>query len=69
MGQVINGLWTTAPARVSAKLYALPEQDNDRLYLMPRVLQPRRSDEQGTPQGSKASGRGAVVRFDRLSSA
>lgn len=52
MGQVINGPWTTAPARVSAKLYALPEQDNDRLYLMPRVLQPRRSDEQETSQGS-----------------
>jgi hypothetical protein len=52
MGQVINGPWTTAPARVSAKLYALPEQNDDRLYIMPRVLVPRRSAEQETPQDS-----------------
>lgn len=38
MGQVINGRWTTAPARVSGRVYALPEQDNDRVHLMQRVL-------------------------------
>jgi hypothetical protein len=52
MGQVINGPWITAPARVSAKLYALPEQDDDRLYIMPRVLVPRRSAGQEPSQDS-----------------
>ena len=52
MGQVINGPWITAPARVSAKLYALPEQDDDRLYIMPRVVVPRRSAGQEPSQDS-----------------
>ena len=52
MGQVINGPWITAPARVSAKLYALPEQDDDRLYIMPRVLLRRGGAKQETSQDS-----------------
>jgi hypothetical protein len=37
---------------VSAKVYALPERDNDRLYIMPRVLAPRRNAEQEPAQDS-----------------
>ena len=45
MGQVIHGPWVTLPARVSPKLYALPEPNNLRLLIMPQVLLPRCADE------------------------